>query len=186
MHRRSFIQCGAALTLATCIQSSSRAATPALDVLAEIKALRIPTGPYAGAYEIAPNGKINWYFSSLGLLPLVQAMSPADREALIRPYLDLYLRSVTPQYTINDVDFPAGRADRNRVQLVLSDSDDSYAATLLSLAARYFRASNNTAWWSQNKQQLKEIARRNIVLSIKPNGLTSVFQPPRSQSNNIG
>jgi hypothetical protein len=57
---------------------------------------------------------------------------------------------------------------------------------LLTLAVRYLRASQNWAWWDQNKGRLKDMAYRNIALSVKPNGLTSVFQAPRNQTNNAG
>jgi hypothetical protein len=155
-------------------------------VVSYIKSLRINSGPYMGGYMIAPHGKFNWYFAQLGLLPVVQYMSRTDLETYIRPYLDLYLRSVNADWSIDDVDFPMGAYDLNNVHRVLSDSDDSYAATLLSLVARYLHASNNWAWWDANKAALKTIAYRNIALAVKPNGLTSVFQPGRNTLNSIG
>jgi hypothetical protein len=185
MHRRTLLASTAALGF-TALGVPTPAHAAAIDVLQAVKALRIPTGPYAGGYEIAPNGKLNWYFAALGLLPLVQWMSPAELETHIRAYLDLYLRKLTPSMTIDDVDFPKGRADFNTFTLVPSDSDDSYAATFLSLAARYLRASGNKTWWSLNKRRLKDVAYRNIAVMVKPNGLTSVFQPPRSATNSIG
>lgn len=157
-----------------------------IDALKEIKALRIPTGPYAGAFEIAPNGRLNWYFAHLGLLPIVQFLNPADLETYIRGSLDAYLRNLNPNGSIDDVDFPLGRANTASFTKVLSDSDDSYAATFLSLAARYLRASGNWPWWDANKVRIKDLAYRNIALAAKRNGLTSVFQAPRSQTNSIG
>ncbi|MBA2676662.1 MAG: hypothetical protein H0U68_23680 [Ramlibacter sp.] len=148
--------------------------------------LRITSGPYAGGFVIAPNGKFNWYFAQLGLLPIVQYLSATNLETYIRPYLDLYLRSVNADYSIDDVEFPMGSYDYNNYRRVLSDSDDSYAATLLSLVARYLHASNNWAWWEANKAKLKTIAYRNIAMAVKPNGLTSVFQPGRNSANSIG
>jgi hypothetical protein len=57
----------------------------------------------------------------------------------------------------------------------------------LTLAARYLKVSQNWAWWDKNKSRLKDIAYRNIALSTKPSGLTSVyFEPARSQVNNAG
>ena len=103
----------------------------AIDVVAELKALRITAGPYAGGYEIAPNGRLNWYFTNLGLLPLVQRLSVPDLELYIRSYLDLYLRNVSASSTIQDVNFPFGRANPSVFTLVPSDSDDAYASTFL-------------------------------------------------------
>lgn len=155
-------------------------------VVEAIKALRIPTGPYAGAYEIAPDGLSNWYFSNLGLISIVQYLGAAELDTYIRSYLDLYLNKLEPNLSIQDVQFPFGRSNPRVFTLVLADSDDSYAATFLTLATRYVRATENWAWWSQNKARLKDIAYRNILLSVKSNRLTSVFQSPRSQSNNAG
>ena len=164
----------------------STAASSGINVVDAIKALRIPTGPYAGAYEIAPDGLSNWYFSNLGLISIVQYLNAADLDSYIRSYLDLYLSKLELNLSIQDVQFPFGRTNPLVFTLVPADSDDSYAATLLTLATRYVRASQNWTWWNQNKVRLKDIAYRNILLSVKSNGLTSVFQPPRSQSNNAG
>jgi len=161
-------------------------ALPPINVVAAIKALRIPSGPWVGGYEIAPAGRLNWYFTNLGLLPVVQLLSAADRELLIRPYLDLYLKTVRTDGTIEDVDFISGQSTSGAWAMVPSDSDDSYAATLLSLAVKYLRVSQNWGWWEANKAKLKFIAYRNLAVAAKPNGYTSVFQAPRNQSNSIG
>lgn len=160
--------------------------TGGINVVAEIKALQIPTGPYAGAYEIAPNGLMNWYFSNLGLISIVQYLDGPGLDKYVRTYLDLYISKLEADVTIRDVQFPFGRANPSVFTLVLADSDDSYAATLLTLATRYLRASQNWAWWDKNKSRLKDMAYRNIALSVKANGLTSVFQSPRNLSNNAG
>jgi hypothetical protein len=203
MYRRQFVLGSTALSLAGLSSSAAFAqttcvptplTTPTLptspisgiDAVAEIKALRIPTGPYAGGYEIAPNGRLNWYFAHLGLLPIVQFLSPADLEKYVRGSLDAYLRNLNAASTIDDVDFPQGRANTALFTRVLSDSDDSYAATFLSLTARYLRASRNWIWWDANKVRIKELAYRNLALTAKRTGLTSVFQAPRSQTNSIG
>lgn len=197
MQRRNFILGSSALSLGaintalaqtTCVPTPTTPTAPAagIDVVAEIKSLRIPSGPYAGAYEIAPNGRINWYFTQLGLLPIVQYLGPADLETYIRSYLDLYLRSLTPAGTIDDIDLPFGRANPAVFTKVASDSDDSYASTFLSLAVRYVRASRNWTWWETHKARIKEVAYRNLALTAKVTGLTSVFQAPRSQTNSIG
>jgi hypothetical protein len=160
--------------------------TGGINAVEAIQALRIPTGPYTGAYEIAPNGLMNWYFANLGLISIVQYLDGPGLDKYIRVYLDLYLSKLEPNMAIRDVHFPFGRANTSSFTLALADSDDSYAATLLTLAVRYVRVSQNWAWWDRNKTRLKDIAYRNIALSVKPNGLTSVFQSPRSQSNNAG
>lgn len=198
MHRRHFFTKSAALSLSVAMlggvknsmaQTSSAclpASSTALNVVQEIKALRIPTGPYTGAYEIAPNGLMNWYFTNLGLISIVQYLDAPDLDKYVRVYMDLYISKLESNCSIQDVHFPFGRANPANFTLALADSDDSYAATLLSLAVRYLRASQNWAWWDKNKARLKDMAYRNIALSIKPNGLTSVFQSPRSQTNNAG
>lgn len=160
--------------------------TGGINAVAEIKALRIPTGPYTGAYEIAPNGLSNWYFTNLGLISIVQYLDGPDLDKYIRSYLDLYISKLEPNMSIMDVQFPFGRANTSSFTLVLADSDDSYAATTLTLAMRYLRASQNWAWWDKNKIRFKDMAYRNIALAVKPNGLTSVFQSPRNQTNNAG
>lgn len=184
---------GAIASSATSVAGPEAASTstgsfigPGIDAVAEIKALRIPAGQYAGAYEIAPDGKLNWYFAALGLLPIVEALSAADRITYVRDYLDAYLLNLNENLGIDDVNFPAGRADPNWCIRVPSDSDDSYAATFLSLAARYVQVSGDRAWWNANAARLKDIAYRNIVLALKPSGLTSVFQAPRSAENSTG
>lgn len=199
MHRRKFFATSAALGISAgsvLVPQIGRAQTatvcPApitasgINVVDAIKALRIPSGPYAGAYEIAPNGLSNWYFSSLGLISIVQYLDGPDLDKYIRGYLDLYISKLESNVSIQDIQFPFGRANTSVFTLVLSDSDDSYAATTLMLAVRYLRASQNWAWWDKNKARLKDIAYRNIAVSTKSNGLTSVFQAPRNQSNNAG
>ena len=195
MHRRQFFIGSAAAALAATgvvplagLGGLAHAATavPSINVVAAIKALRIPSGPWAGGFVIAPAGRINWYFTNLGLLPVVQLLNAADRETCIRSYLDLYLRTVRSDGTIEDVNFPSGQSTSGTYEMVPSDSDDSYAATLLSLANRYLRVSQNWSWWDANKAQLKQLAYSNLAVTAKSTGYTSVFQSPRSQTNNIG
>lgn len=194
MQRRNFLLSATALSLTSMGASLAQAQVgcvpdapvAGIDVVKEIRALRIPTGPYAGGYEIAPNGLLNWYFINLGLLPIVQFLSAADLDLLIKGYLDLYLRSLTPIDTIDDVNFPVGRVNPSSFVKVPSDSDDAYAATFVSLVVRYVRASQNWAWWEINKARIKSVAYRNLALTAKGTGLTSVFQAPRSQTNSIG
>src|SRR3989344_2246118 len=133
MQRRSFItKVPAALAAGWLLGTPARAAidSPPIDAVAEIKALRIPSGPYAGGYELAPNGGLNWYFANLGLVAIVPLLGAADLQSHVLPYLNLYLANV--------------------------------------------------------KAALKNMAYRNLALTAKPSGLTSVFQSPRSQSNSSG
>lgn len=199
MFRRHFFIRSAALGLATTALSGlkpgfaqttmapSAVGSPAgIDAVEAIKALRIPTGAYAGGYEIAPNGLLNWYFTNLGLISVVQYMSSADLDKYIRVYLDLYISKMDGNSAIQDVQFPFGRSNPAVFTLVPPDSDDSYAATTLTLAARYLKASQNWAWWDKNKLRLKDMAYYNIAVSVKSNGLTSVFQAFRKHPNNSG
>ena len=199
MHRRKFFSTTAALGMSASSLLVTRtglaqtvAVCPApitasgINVVDAIKALRIPAGPYAGAYEIAPNGLSNWYFTNLGLISIIQYLDGPDLDKYIRGYLDLYISKLEANASIQDIQFPFGRANTGVFTLVPSDSDDSYTATTLTLAVRYLRASQNWAWWDKNKIRLKDMAYRNIALSVKSNGLTSVFQAPRNQSNNAG
>jgi hypothetical protein len=155
-----------------------------IDAVAEIKKLRIATGTFAGGYLIAPAGRINWYFTNLGILPIIQYLNAADLDLYIRSYLDLYLRRLEANSSIQDINFTT--TPTGAFQLVLADSDDSYAATTLSIVARYLKASQNWAWWDANKAKLKTMAYRNLAVAVKANGMTSVFQVPRSQSNSVG
>jgi hypothetical protein len=178
MKRREFhfLTLASGLSKGALAQTTALAAPP-IDAIARIKALRITTGPLTNGYKIAPNGRLNWYFTQLGLIPIVQYLNTADLDTFIRKYMDLYLSRLESNFSIQDVNF--NNAALTSITLVPSDSDDSYAATLLSLAARYLRASQNWAWWDANKARLKSIAYANIARLLKSNGLCRVFQPPR-------
>ncbi|GAA4031519.1 hypothetical protein [Actimicrobium antarcticum] len=188
MKRRQFITSSAAVLLnASLLSFSSESFAQSvglLDPVAEIKKLRIPSGTFTGAFLIAPAGRINWYFTNLGILPIIQYLSATDLDLYIRTYLDLYLRRLEANSAIQDINFTT--TPTGAFQLILADSDDSYAATTLSVVARYLHASQNWAWWDANKAKLKTMAYRNLTCAVKANGLTSVFQSPRSQTNSIG
>jgi hypothetical protein len=113
-------------------------------------------------------------------------MSATDRAEYVKPYLDLYLRSVDADLRVQDVDFPSGRADTSNIAKVDSDSDDSYAATMLTLAWKYFELTGDGAWVTANLPMLTRIAYANLAMAVKPNGLTSVFAGARSSTNSIG
>lgn len=169
------------LPLATLLNDSAIArkhvVPKTIDAIAKIKALRITTGPLARGYLIAPDGRLNWYFTNLGLIPIMQYLTFTDLDVFIRQYLDLYLSRLQSNCTIQDVDF--NDASLQSITLVPSDSDNSYAATLVSLAARYLKASGNWTWWETNKGQLQAIVDANIGALQKANGLCRVFQPAR-------
>ena len=188
MKRRQFLANASLLTVTSALSFLGKNAfaqtVVPLNVVAEIKKLRVNSGIFTGAYLIAPAGRINWYFTNLGILPIVQYLNAADLDLYIRTYLDLYLRRVEANSSIQDINFST--TPDGAFQLVLADSDDSYAATTLSLVARYLHASKNWAWWDANKAKLKTMAYRNLAVAVKPNGLTSVFQSPRSQTNSVG
>ncbi len=176
MDRRTF-QLGFLASTATAVHAR-RKTVPSIDAVASIKALRITTGPLTNGYQMAPDGRLNWYFTNLGLIAIIQFLNADELDLYIRPYLDLYLSRLESNASIQDVSF--NDASLQTITLVPSDSDDSYAATLLSLAARYLRASGNWGWWDTHQNTLQAIAQANIVSLAKPNGLCRVFQLPRT------
>ena len=177
MDRRTF-QIGLLAGISPIAHARRKPPPAPIDAVARIKALRITTGPMADGYQIAPGGRLNWYFTNLGLIAIVQFLNAEELDLYIRRYLDLYLRQLQANATIEDVLF--NDATLQSITLVPSDSDNSYASTLLSLAVRYLRASGNWSWWDANQNTLKTIALSNVVNQIKSNGLTRVFQPPRT------
>lgn len=176
MDRRSF-QLGLLAGIAP-VAHARRKVAPSIDAIARIKALRITTGPLTNGYQVAPGGRLNWYFTNLGLIAIVQFLNADELDLFIRRYLDLYLSRLESNASIQDVDFTD--ASLQSITLVPTDSDNSYAATVLSLAARYLRASGNWGWWDTHQATLQTIAQANIVSLAKANGLCRVFQPPRT------
>src|SRR5450830_345737 len=118
MLRRNFFVKSAALTMSVAMLGGVKnslaqtantclpAPTGGINAVEEIKALQIPTGPYAGAYEIAPNGLMSWYFANLGLISIVQYLDAPGLDKYIRAYLDLYISKLEPNVSIRDVHFP--------------------------------------------------------------------------------
>lgn len=144
--------------------------TKALDPLQIITSCRITSGPAAliGAYRIVPSvGRINWYFSNLGLIGTARFL-PKDH---VRNYLDVYIRNLKADCTIDDF-------EADLTTPMKPDSHDSYAATFLSLAAHYVALTNDTNWYYSNVATLKRIAYFNLATQTKPNQLTRVFQSP--------
>ncbi len=200
MNRRTFLSLFTSLLIPSITTSTaSRAcvlippvkpATTKIDAIAEIKKLRIKQGIFAGGYQVAPTGVLNWYFTNLGLIAIVPRLTLSDLNIYIRSYLNLYLKRLEPDMSIKDINFEDGNP-LSSYGKTPSDSDDSYAATFLSLASLYaktiyIKQSKDLTWWNKNKSKLKNIAYYNLAISIKQNGLTSVFQSPRSQKDNTG
>ncbi|SJM94916.1 hypothetical protein [Crenothrix polyspora] len=188
MKRRTFLLYSAASVAYSGVSIAApiiSAAVTNIDAVNEIKKLRIKSGVFAGGYQIAPLGKLNWYFTNLGLVSIVPYLSTNDLDLYIRSYLDLYLNRLEANASIKDVVFKNGNP-LSGYDLLLSDSDDSYAVTFLSLVTMYIKASSNWTWWNKNKIKLKKVAYYNLAVPIKFNGLSSVFQSPRNKNNNTG
>jgi len=135
-------------------------------VLALVLALLIPfhidTGPYAGAFRLAPGGAVNWYFATTSLLRLRRLPEPQTRA-----YLDAYLAHLDPNDGIADVLPQATGIDAP----IAPDSEDAYAATFLSLAVRYRTDSHDRAWWHAHAHTLADIAYAKLLTQVKPDGL---------------
>lgn len=187
MNRRNFHLLTLSTTFSELSHSKRSRLAPAapIDALARIKALRITKGPMTNGYLVAPNGRLNWYFTNLGLIPIVQYLSTIELDTYIRKYIDLYLSFIESNYAIQDVEF--NDANLQTFTLVPADSDNSYAATIVSLALRYLQATKNWTWWDANKATFKNIVYANIACTQKINGLCRVFQLPRlSPVSNFG
>lgn len=179
MDRRTF-QIGLLASTAELAHARRKSTPQVLQVTSLIKALRITTGPLSNGYLIAPNGRLNWYFTNLGLIAIVQFLNASELDLLVRRYLDLYIAWLEPNATIQDVSF--NDASLETFTRVPSDSDNSYASTFISLAVRYLSASGNWSWWDAHQGILKTILQANVVRQIKANGLARVFQLPRASS----
>ncbi len=149
-------------------------AVAAFSPLTAMRALRLTGGPLAGAFTVASLGVVNWYFGNLGLLPFAARM---PRE--VRGWLDLQLtRYDLARGVIMDVepDYSADPVAPRIKRLIAPDSNDAYAATLLSLAARYDAVAGDGAWWPVHVAALKRIADAGIRSLQKPTGLTRTFR----------
>jgi hypothetical protein len=131
-------------------------------VIALLAPFRIDAGPYAGAFRLAPTGAINWYFATTSLLRL-RRLPPAETRA----YLNAYLAHLDPNGGIADVlPMPTGV-----FAPIAPDSEDAYAGTFLSLAARYRLEAHDNAWWQASVGTLSAIAYAKLLTQFKPNGL---------------
>ena len=131
-------------------------------VIALLMPFRIDAGPYAGAFRLAPGGAVNWYFATTSLLrlrrlPLVET----------RAYLNAYLAHVDPEGGIADV-LPM---QTGIYAPIAPDSEDAYAATILSLASRYRLEAHDNAWWQTSVPTLSAIAYAKLLTQFKQNGL---------------
>jgi hypothetical protein len=131
-------------------------------VVALLAPFRLDAGPYSGAYRVSPDGAVNWYFATTALLRLRELPLPATRA-----YLDAYIAHLDPYDGIADaLPMPSGI-----YAPVAPDSEDAYAATILSLASRYRRESHDDAWWQRTAATWSDIAYAKLLTQFKPNGL---------------
>jgi len=150
---------------------AARAST--LDAFNHVQSLRIRNAAdfpgvynpdFQGAYIIAPHGYLNWYFVNLGLLPFAARLGSG-----LQTYLERYIAHcpASANRKIQDYVFEGGPVGPRR-----SDSDDSYAATFLSLAIAYARTNSTAAAWFRGRlADIKDIADKNLVPSPQLNGL---------------
>ena len=150
----------------------------AQELLARIDRLAIADGPFAGGFRLQENdGRLNWYFCNLGLMTECKA-----QPAAVATYLNLYLKHVDPATgTIADVkDIATGT-------LQPPDSDDSYAATFLSLASRQ-RPGNqrpNGMVARHFRPNSRNIARKVLLDAQQPSGLVRGISPTRSRQGSV-
>jgi hypothetical protein len=118
-----------------------------------IAQLQITSGPYQGALRIQPGGRVDWYFSNIAVAHLLP-----DNAALVRAYLEAYLNHVDPStHAISNYNPENPSAD------MPPDSTDSYAATFLSAAVAYMRATGDMAWWNNRQSLIHAIAVDNLL-----------------------
>lgn len=147
----------------------------------KLSSYEVNDGPYAGAYRVADGGRIDWYFANLGLRFFVD---DAAYNARIGTYLDVFLAKLNPvTLTILNYDYaPAksfcGESDApgkaeifySQPHLMCPDSNDSYAATFVSLAVAWART-GHPAWWASNQIRILDLVRKNLLEQRKANGL---------------
>ena len=161
---RSFVL---ALTLLAVAEADLSAQT----LTQRIDALQILGGHLPGAY-IQNRGAagVVWYFSTIGAQS-VALDGHHDRQ--VRAYVNAYLSTATrPGGAINDVH----NLTVPTIEWKLSDSDDSYAAGILSLASWLSIGRGGDAWFRSHLEQLKLIATANLVDAMDPTtNLTLTF-----------
>jgi hypothetical protein len=151
--------------------STAAAQARGFDPLRLLEEHRIKRGQYGGSYVVAPatEARLNWYFANLGLRAFVRDIAPN-----VRAYLDLYIANLQPDRTVRDVILVSDQP----VLFQDSDSDDSYAATFISLAVTYARVSGDRAWFIANLPVIRDVAARNLIHNRSPRGLTYNYQDP--------
>ncbi|MCL6635683.1 MAG: hypothetical protein K6T29_07955 [Peptococcaceae bacterium] len=118
-----------------------------------------------GAISRYPDqGWITPYFSSFAALAMLY---DPDCHHRVRRFLDWYLRHLRADGTVPDYQY----GEDGAVRTAKPDSEDSYAATILSLAAAYCRTTGDTAWAAANMDRLKKVAGVMVRL-MKKDGLT--------------
>ena len=131
------------------------------------------SGPYFGAADTTWNG--GWYFVNLGYLGYVDLVPDT-----VKGYIVYYLQNTNSDWSM-------GVMGQNR------DSDDSYAATILSLASAYYRVTCDQEFFSNAVpgksatvlEALKDVANNNLVNAAYPNGLVHVFQTVDSSAHDV-
>jgi len=121
--------------------------------------------PSDGAISRYPDqGWITPYFSNFAAMAMLR-----DPECLHRVelYLEWYLRHLEVNGTMLDYRYDESGAP----QTAKPDSEDSYAATYLSLVAGYCKSSGNPGWARENRKRLKKVAGVMVNLT-KMDGLT--------------
>lgn len=152
-----------------------------LNSLEAIDETRILTGPYKDGYLMAPNGYLNVYFATLGLIQVVE-----ERIAESKAFVELVIYTlcsvndgVFGQYVIFDIENFQTAPTRKR-----PDSNDSYAALINLLAYEAAKASEDWVWYAAHIARLKDIAFYNLTQPIKTGagvpgtGMTRTFQTP--------
>ena len=85
--------CGGGGRTGTAVPTPNPTTGPVLsqDLSSNLLQLSIPTGPLKGGFRLMKDdGRLNWYFCNLGLVPFVNA----SNKDLVRGYLDLKRRNL--------------------------------------------------------------------------------------------
>ena len=123
------------------------------DQLAWLKGCQIlaPGRDADGAIRNYPDqGAVNPYFANFAALALLEDPASAP---LARRYLDWYGRHIEDDGTIRDHEYGPGGASTSP-----PDSEDAYAGTFLSLAARYHQICPEDPWVRDNLPVLRKVA----------------------------
>lgn len=101
----------------------------------------------SGTFRLSPRSdQINPYFTNLALISLVRLQEWES----VRSHVDWYLHHVDQNGYVNDYRLE-GNAE---IDTGKADSEDSYHTTLFSLIAELMRATGETDWIAQRKDEL--------------------------------